>query len=254
MSISIDRKLNHLLINGQYQGLYFSEWLRHQGYSNQLLKKYRESGWLVSLARGVMYRKGEKLSAIAALSSFNAQMNKRFRIAAHSALEFSGFNHYVQMGKPIMMVCYPQQILPKWFELDVFDYQFKLFQTEAFAAPEIQTMNLRDSMVLVSSPEQAFLECLYLVPQQYNYMDLYYIMEQLTALRPGVVQRLLETTKNIRVKRMFLFMAEKANHYWFDMLNPSSIELGTSKLQLVENGVYNSKYRITLPKELNDYE
>lgn len=254
MSISNDSKINQLLTNGRYQGLYFSEWLKKQGYSNQLLKKYRESGWLVSLARGVMYRKGERLSAIAALASFNIQMKKQFRIASHSALELSGFNHYVPMGKPTMMVCYPKQVSPKWFNLDLFDYNFQLFQTEAFSQPEVQTMNVRENEVLVSSPEQAFLECIYLVPQQYNYMDLYYIMEQLTTLRPNVVQRLLETTTNFRVKRMFLFMAEKANHYWFDMLDTSRIELGTSKLQLVENGVYNTKYRITIPKELNDYE
>lgn len=30
--------------------------------------------------------------------------------------------------------------------------------------------------------------------------------------------------------------------------------LTTSKLKLVDNGVYISKYRITVPKELADYE
>lgn len=87
MSISNNSKINQLLTNGRYQGLYFSEWLKKQGYSNQLLKKYRESGWLVSLARGVMYRKEERLSAITALASFNIQMKKQFRIAAHSGFD-----------------------------------------------------------------------------------------------------------------------------------------------------------------------
>lgn len=49
-------------------------------------------------------------------------------------------------------------------------------------------------------------------------------------------------------------MAEKAGHYWFDMLDMDKFGLTTSKLQLVDNGVYISKYRITVPKELNDYE
>ena len=69
-----------------------------------------------------------------------------------------------------------------------------------------------------------------------------------------VVQTLLENIKNQRVKRVFLYMAEKAGHYWFDMLNPDKINLGTSKQQLVENGIYIKKYRITIPKELNEYE
>ena len=108
--------------------------------------------------------------------------------------------------------------------------------------------------VLVSAPEQAFMECLLLAPEQYDYMDLYYIMEQLTSLRADVVQTLLENIKNYRVKRVFLYMAEKAGHYWFEMLNIDKLNLGTSKQQLVENGVYIKKYRITVPKELNEYE
>ena len=53
---------------------------------------------------------------------------------------------------------------------------------------------------------------------------------------------------------MFLYMAEKAGHYWFDMLDMGRINTGTSKLQLADNGIYISKYKITIPKELNDYE
>jgi hypothetical protein len=49
-------------------------------------------------------------------------------------------------------------------------------------------------------------------------------------------------------------MAEKAEHFWFNELKPERIELGTSKLQLVKNGVYNTKYKITIPKELESYE
>ena len=53
---------------------------------------------------------------------------------------------------------------------------------------------------------------------------------------------------------MFLYMAEKAGHYWFDMLDVDKLGLSSSKMKLVNNGVYISKYRITVPKELNDYE
>ena len=69
-----------------------------------------------------------------------------------------------------------------------------------------------------------------------------------------MLQQLLETTKNLKVKRMFLYMAEKAGHYWFEALDTSKIGLGTSKLQLSKNGIYISKNKITVPKELNEYE
>lgn len=85
-------------------------------------------------------------------------------------------------------------------------------------------------------------------------MDLFYITPQLTTLRPEVVQSLLETTKNYKMKRLFLYMAEKANHYWFEELNLSKIDSGTTKMQLVKSGVYISNYKMTIPKELKDYE
>ncbi len=79
-------------------------------------------------------------------------------------------------------------------------------------------------------------------------------MEQLTALDLMGGQKVLENTSSQKVKRMFLYMAEKAGHYWFDMLNTETLGLTGSKLQLVENGTYISKYKITVPKELKDYE
>jgi len=51
-----------------------------------------------------MYRTGDKLSSFAAISSYNTQVNKRFYVGAHSALKLSGFNHYVPMGKPVLML------------------------------------------------------------------------------------------------------------------------------------------------------
>ena len=137
---------------------------------------------------------------------------------------------------------------------DIFDREFKFFKTEVFINAQITTLTYLGWRLLISSPEQAFMECLLLTPRQYNYMDLFYIMEQLTTLRPNVVQSLLETTKHYKMKRLFLYMAEKAGHYWFDMLDTSQVVLGNSKLQLVEGGIYISKYKITMPKELHEYE
>ena len=254
MSIESANKIDLLLRMGTKNGLYFSEWLTKNGYSDQLISKYKQSGWLTSLAKGVVYRTGDKLSASAAVSCYNNQLNRQLRVAAHSALELFGFNHYVPMGQPVLMVAYSGISIPKWMNADYFDRTIKPFETNMFTTIQTSTVKVEGVNLLVSSPEQAFMECMLLAPDRYGYMDLYYIMEQLTSLRADVVQTLLETIKNLRVKRMFLYMAEKAGHYWFEMLDMVKIDIGTSKLQLVEKGIYISKYRITVPKELFDYE
>ena len=104
MDVETKSKINSLLMNILPGGIIFSEGLKKQGYSDQLMKQYRKSGWLTSLSKGVMYRSGDSLSALAALASCQEQTGKQYRIAAHSALELSGYYHFVPMGKPQLMV------------------------------------------------------------------------------------------------------------------------------------------------------
>jgi hypothetical protein len=255
MSISSGTKINQLLAATAPTGLIFSDWMKKNGYSVQLQKRYRDTGWLTTLCKGVMYRTGSHLNAFDALASYNYQQDKRLRIGAVSALEYTGFNHYVPMGKPLLMVSLPKgEKMPLWMKSDAYDMTFRTFSTTAFTDLDVNKHDTESGTLYVSSPELAFLECLALAPKQYSYLDLYYIMEQLTTLRSEVLQRLLENTSNNRVKRMFLYMAEKAGHYWFEELDTNKVDMGTGKLQLVKNGVFSKKYSITVPKELNDYE
>ena len=254
MSIETKSKINSLLMNIHPGGLLFSESLKKQGYSDQLMKQYRTSGWLTSLSKGVMYRSGDTLSALAALASCQEQTGKQYRVAAHSALELSGYYHLVPMGKPQLMVASKEPKAPQWSKSDLFDMTFEFFTTSAFGTVQEQDIKQNNYSIKASIPELAFMECILLAPSRYSYMDLYYIMEQLTALRPAKVQQLLETTNNLTVKRMFLYMAEKANYPWFQEIDFNRINLGTSKIQLCKGGVYVSKYKITIPRELAEYE
>lgn len=78
----------------------------------------------------------------------------------------------------------------------------------------VEPMTVEGDRLWVSSPERAFLECLHLPESASSLLDLYYIMESLTTLRPKLVQSLLETRSSQKVKRLFAYMAEKAGHPW----------------------------------------
>lgn len=75
-------------------------------------------------------------------------------------------------------------------------------------------------------------------------------MEGLNNLRPNYIQTLLEQCSSVKVKRLFLYMAEKANHNWFNYIKIEKIDLGSGKRALLNDGVYIPKYNITVPKEL----
>jgi hypothetical protein len=79
-------------------------------------------------------------------------------------------------------------------------------------------------------------------------------MELLTTLLPELLQNLLEQNVTVKVKRLFLCMAERAKHVWFEMLDLSKISLGRGKRAIVRSGVYQSKYQIAIPEKLADYE
>ena len=102
----------------------------------------------------------------------------------------------------------------------------------------------------VSSTVRAMMECLYLAPQRMELMECFELMQGLTDLIPHKVEELLERCTSIKVKRLFLYLAEKSNHSWFKYLKLDHIDLGTGTRSLVKGGIYIPKYQITVPKEI----
>lgn len=247
-------KINSLLQKLPSGALYFGSWLNENGISYSLQRHYRNSQWLTAIDKGVMYRTGEKPTLFSALSCFNTQLNKKFHIGDMSALEMRGFAHYVPLGRQTIAVYCPRdEWFPKWFSK--YDWGVEILKKYSeFSETGITTINENGFDVAVSSPERAFLESLNLAPKYYNLTDLYQVMEMLNGLRPILLQELLENCKSVKVKRLFLFMAEKANHSWFEDLDLTKIDLGKGKRSIVKNGVYNAKYQITISQDLANYE
>jgi hypothetical protein len=230
--------------------------MTENGISYELQRRYRHSEWLTPMGTGVMFRTGESPSIYGALSSMNKQTGKHFYIGGLSALELAGYTHYVPMGRPVVFVGYPKnEWIPTWLKKHDWGVDLLFVTSEYFDLDTgISSMMQGAFEILVSTPERAFLECLNLVPKQYNLMDLYYVMEQLTTLRPGMVQAILEQITSVKMKRLFLYMAEKAGHAWFDELDISKVNTGSGKREIVPNGVYDNKYQIVIPEELKNYE
>ena len=161
------------------------------------------------------------------------------------------------MGKPkAYLFTDKNNKLPVWILRGEWDMTVK-YMTTSFLGDDllgVETMNVEQFDLLVSSPERAFLECLNLPDASSSLLDIYYIMESLTTLRPKLVQTLLESCTSQKVKRLFLYMAEKANHPWFKAIRLENVNLGTSRLMITPTGKYINKYNMTISKELAEYE
>lgn len=235
-----------------YGTVFLSSWLTGQGYSPELQKRYKSSQWLQSMGTGVMKRTGDEIEVEGAVFALQNQLNLSIHLGGKSALAMFGKSHYLEMGKrEITLFGDANEKLPKWFSDYDWGVSVQYYRTSFLAANiGLTDITVKNFDVKISSPVRAILECLYLAPKDQDLLECYELMEGMNNLRPVTVQEMLERCNSIKVKRLFLFMAEKAGHLWFKHMNLDKIDLGKGKRSLVPNGVYIPKYEITVPKEL----
>ena len=103
----------------------------------------------------------------------------------------------------------------------------------------------------MSAPERAILELLDEVPKSETFHQADVLMEGLRSLSPKRLQGLLEDCRNVKVKRLFFWFAERHNHAWLQKLDRAKIDLGKGKRMLVRGGKLDPKYNITVPENLD---
>ena len=248
-------KINNLRQQIPSNGIMLISWLEKSGFNRSAVYDYMESGWLQRISTGVYQFTGDTPSLYGILASYQKQAGMKYHIGAASALELKGFSHYIAMGKPIAVVFSPvRPPLPKWLYDTELDMNLVEVASKVLGSVGIEQMDYLGQTLTVSSPERAIMECILLSPARYALMDVYYLMEMLTSLRASLVQRLLEDCTSVKVKRIFLYMAEKARHRWFAKLDRSRISIGSGTRSFMKGGVKIPAYDIVIPKELADYE
>ncbi|NOX36261.1 MAG: hypothetical protein GXO78_01870 [Calditrichaeota bacterium] len=248
------KKLKHMLSEWPHGAVFSSHYLRQKGIKAEHLKRYRKSGWIVNVARGAYKLAGDHIDWMGAV--YGLQQEKNVHIGGKTALELKGYGHFITFSlRTVFLYSSTHKTLPRWFKnndwgVKIHFSYLHLFQVEikdSYTRYDHNSLNLK-----ISAPERAFLEMLSHIPQKQSFDEAMKIMESLTTLRPELIQRLLELCRSIKVKRLFLYMAEKHNHFWFSHLDLSRIDLGRGNRSIVKNGLFNKKYRITVPGEFEN--
>ncbi len=236
--------------------LLFSSWLSALGISRVEQAAYVKSGWLEKVAHGVYKLAGANVSLFGAISAYNSQLDKHCSIGAETALEIRGYSHYVPMGKPLAFIFTDSHAkLPHWFLTTEWDRTLRYHTISLWADNSLglEQREVDGRTLLISSPERAIMECLNRPYVAQTLMDTYYIMEMLTTLRPKLVQQLLEECSSVKVKRLFLYLTEKAKHPWLKAIDINRVDLGSGRRMISQTGKYVSKYDITIPTEVYNY-
>ena len=231
-------------------------WLTEQGYSPELIKQYKKSGWFDSIGTGVIARHGDDVDYLGGVYALQTQLGLSVHPAAKTALNLQGKAHYLELAtRSVQLFGVADDALPLWFKRREWGVNVKC-QLTSFLPPALGLVDFdhKGFSVKVSSPARAILECLYLSPKSQPLLEVSELMEGLNNLRPASVQALLEACTSIKVKRLFLYLAEKAGHQWVDYLELKRIDLGSGKRAIASGGVYVPKYQITVPRELGAAE
>lgn len=252
MSTEKASKINSLLSMYPPGIVLTASWLVKQGYSLDLQKKYKKSQWVNSIGTGALIRNGDQVDYLGGIYALQSQLGLSVHPGAKTALALQGKAHYLGLSETkVMLFGAPGEKLPTWFS----QYKWGIrvdYKLSGFLPPDLGLVEIahKGFSVKVSSPARAVMECLHLAPKNQPLLEVYELMEGLNNLRPATVQKLLENCSSVKVKRLFLYLADKAGHEWLNYIDRKKIDLGTGKRSIVASGIYIPEYRITVPKEL----
>lgn len=246
-------KLNYLISNWKRGTVYTQVYLSNLGYYHDLIKSYRRNGWIESIGTGAFKLSGDQIDWFGGVYTLQNQLELPVYVGGRTALELKGFAHYGRLSKEKCFLFGEKGTqLPKWFtEYDWgVDIQFKATNLLPFSFREsFMLYNHKDFKIVFSVPERAVMEMLYYIPNKQGFDEARHIMESLMSLRPKLVQKLLMECRQIKVKRLMLYMADKLEMPWFDKIDMNRINLGKGKRVIIKKGVLDNKYLITVPRE-----
>tara|TARA_R100000935_G_C2700832_1_gene110228 strand:+ start:289 stop:555 length:267 start_codon:yes stop_codon:yes gene_type:complete len=88
------------------------------------------------------------------------------------------------------------------------------------------------------------------VPKHVSFEHADALLQGLHNLSPRKLDALLKGCFNVKVKRLFFWLAERNQQPWFKYLRPEEYDLGAGKRVVAVDGRLESKWQITVPKEM----
>lgn len=252
MASSTGSKINRLLKLWPAGTVAVLPWLGKHGVYQQLVHEYEKTSWLRRVGQGAYAKAGDQIEWTGGLYAVQEQLKLPIHAGGKTALQMQGYAHFLAMGKsPTVFLFGPPNLkLPAWFKQNRWGVKFRYAATNLFSGQAdlgLTKKELGPYSITVSTPERAMMEVLYGVPQVDSYDEARLLMEGLTTLRPRVVQALLENCVSIKVKRLFMLLAENCKHPWLRKVDLSQVDFGRGKRTLVKGGRFDPKYKITVP-------
>jgi len=233
------------------------DWLLARGFDKSSVDYFIRAGKLDAVAHGIYRKPGPPLKWENVLYSLG-QMGLDVHVGHSSALRFHGYEHFLMLGGVKELLVYSSERIPTWADT-VSDYTFKQIPRSPF--PDDLELGLEeipfgtwDWPIPYATSERAFIELMSTVTSEAEIEQAHLMLQGAATLRPTLLQQLLEECRQVKAKRLFLWMARELAHPWYRYLDQEKIDLGSGKRQIVVGGKLDGEFLITVPKEQFDGE
>lgn len=250
MSGNSGNKINQQLLTAPVGAVLTTAWLEDRGISSGLANYYVSSGWLHRVGTGAFTTTSEPPTWLGAVFGLQQKAGCTIHPGGRTALDILGKGHFLSLGKQAVYLFGDKgERLPAWFQNLSLPNKLHYVGSH-FLPPDVGLQEYRPGTftLKVSSVERAVLELLYEQKiDEAGYEHTRLIFESLGTLRGALVQQLLECCSSVKVKRLFLHLAEPYQHPWLKELDLKKISLGSGKRVLFKGGKLDKKYLITVP-------
>jgi len=237
------------------------QWLLNQGLNLHFVDNAIRSRTLLPLASGVysLYEASVRWTGVVA--SLQRMSQQPVHVGGLTALDLAGLTHFLSTNSEVRVHLFSESPLPGWINRIQAFARFEHHSTLRLWPESVMTdpRFLREYSwqegippINYSCPEKALLEVLTEVPSAVSFEHADALMQGLTSLSPRKIDTLLRACCNIKVKRLFLWLAERNGHAWFKRLEPNAYDLGSGKRVLAQHGRLHPRWAITVPREMYD--
>lgn len=256
-------------------------WLETHQVTRQLRNYYVHNGWLDQPTRNVFTRSRGPIKWQQVVISLQTILRySPLIVGGLTALELHGYAHYLtQELKSVHL--YGSKAPPAWVNKLGLEQQFvyhndaRLFRHDPIhygissLAWNVKSNSGRDLTKLqgggitsmawgqwdwpltLSAPTRAILEYLDELPHNASFENADKVMQGMSNLSPRQIEKLLVDCASIKVKRLFLFFADRHGHAWAKRIDRDKIDLGSGKRVIAQGGRYDPTYQITVPRDLD---
>mgnify|MGYP001740728864 CR=1 FL=1 len=220
------------------------------GVSHAQILRFEKNGILKRLSSGAYARFNDSPDILGAIYSLQNNLKLTAHIGGRTALSLVYGKTQYAAERKTELFCYKQEKLPAWFK-SLYADSYTQFMTDFLPDTEgLAEWKHAGYKSLVSTQERALLEMLYQVPLSVTPEEAFEIMQLVTAIKPALMQKLLESCKSVKTKRLLLCLAELCGHQWFTRLKTEDIDLGSGKREIAKGGKLYTKYNLVLPEGL----